>query len=101
VPADVDLSPRSYASADVHADWTFDIRGVNGPRRFQLANVGRFRSKDSRSAPITPWRSIGRRTKATARGRTLISSRASSDGQPPWRCGTARAKRSTWGSAGG
>ena len=36
VPADVDLAPRAYASADIHADWTFDVRGVNGPRRFQL-----------------------------------------------------------------
>jgi protocatechuate 3,4-dioxygenase beta subunit len=39
VPADVDLSPRNYASADIHADWTFDIRGVNGPRRFQLVRA--------------------------------------------------------------
>ena len=39
VPADVDLAPRAYASADIHADWTFDIRGVNGPRRFQLVRA--------------------------------------------------------------
>ena len=39
VPADVDLSPRNHASADIHADWSFDIRGVNGPRRFQLVRA--------------------------------------------------------------
>jgi hypothetical protein len=39
VPADVDFAPRAYASADIHADWTFDIRGVNGPRRFQLVRA--------------------------------------------------------------
>jgi len=39
VPADIDLSPRNYANADVHADWSFDIRGVNGPRRFQLVRA--------------------------------------------------------------
>src|SRR5206468_3535013 len=38
-PADIDLAPRSYASADIHPDWSFDIRGVNGPRRFQLVRT--------------------------------------------------------------
>jgi protocatechuate 3,4-dioxygenase beta subunit len=39
VPVDVDLAPRSYASADIHSDWTFDIKGVNGPRRLQLVRA--------------------------------------------------------------
>jgi Carboxypeptidase regulatory-like domain len=39
VPSDIDLAPRSYASADIHPDWTFDIRGVNGPRRLQLVRA--------------------------------------------------------------
>ena len=39
VPADFDLSPASVASADIHGDWTFDIAGVNGPRRLQLTRV--------------------------------------------------------------
>jgi protocatechuate 3,4-dioxygenase beta subunit len=36
VPIDPDLSPASPGSADVHADWSFEIHGVNGPRRLQL-----------------------------------------------------------------
>jgi protocatechuate 3,4-dioxygenase beta subunit len=36
VPIDPDLSPAAPASADVHADWSFEIHGVNGPRRLQL-----------------------------------------------------------------
>jgi hypothetical protein len=36
IPIDFDLSPQSVASADIHADWTFDIVGINGPRRLQL-----------------------------------------------------------------
>jgi Carboxypeptidase regulatory-like domain len=39
VPVDVDLSPASTAIADIHDDWTFDIGGVNGPRRLQLTRV--------------------------------------------------------------
>ena len=33
VPIDPDLSPASPGSADIHADWSFEIHGVNGPRR--------------------------------------------------------------------
>jgi hypothetical protein len=36
VPIDPDLSPAVPGSADVHADWSFEIHGVNGPRRLQL-----------------------------------------------------------------
>jgi protocatechuate 3,4-dioxygenase beta subunit len=36
LPVDFDLSPPSVAIADIHDDWTFDIAGVNGPRRLQL-----------------------------------------------------------------
>jgi hypothetical protein len=35
-PVDFDLAPASTASADIHADWSFDIAGVSGPRRLQL-----------------------------------------------------------------
>jgi hypothetical protein len=35
VPVDVDASPSRTASADIHADWTFEM-GITGPRRFQL-----------------------------------------------------------------
>jgi hypothetical protein len=36
IPIDPDLSPSSPAIADIHDDWTFDIAGVNGPRRLSL-----------------------------------------------------------------
>jgi protocatechuate 3,4-dioxygenase beta subunit len=32
-----DLAPRSVASADIHDDWSFDLSGINGPRRLLLA----------------------------------------------------------------
>jgi Carboxypeptidase regulatory-like domain len=36
-PADFDLSPQNeWASAEIHADWTFEMAGLNGPRRLQL-----------------------------------------------------------------
>ena len=37
IPADFDLSPpNNPASAEIHADWTFEIAGLNGPRRLQI-----------------------------------------------------------------
>ena len=39
IPIDVDLAPTQVASADVHPDWTFDIAGVNGPRRLTLVRA--------------------------------------------------------------
>ena len=36
VPIDFDLSPSGTAVANIHDDWTFDIYGINGPRRLQL-----------------------------------------------------------------
>lgn len=37
IPVDVDLSPSNgLASAEIHADWTFEIAGVSGPRRLQM-----------------------------------------------------------------
>jgi hypothetical protein len=33
---DFDLSPSNIATADIHEDWSFEITGVNGPRRLQL-----------------------------------------------------------------
>jgi hypothetical protein len=39
-PADFDLCPPgNYATADIAADWTFRIAGINGPRRLQLTRV--------------------------------------------------------------
>ena len=36
VPIDPDLSAAVPGSAEVHADWSFEIHGVNGPRRLRL-----------------------------------------------------------------
>ena len=40
IPTDFDLSPPSNpARADIRDDWTFDMSGLNGPRRLQLVRV--------------------------------------------------------------
>ncbi len=36
VPTDADQSPPSVASAEISADWRFEVKGVHGPRRLQL-----------------------------------------------------------------
>lgn len=36
VPIDTDQSTTSPANADIHDDWTFEMSGINGPRRLQL-----------------------------------------------------------------
>ena len=37
IPIDFDMSPpNNPASADIHSDWTFDMSGLNGPRRLQM-----------------------------------------------------------------
>jgi hypothetical protein len=36
VPIDADQSTASPANADIHEDWTFEMTGINGPRRLQL-----------------------------------------------------------------
>src|SRR5262249_40369903 len=36
VPIDFDASPTSFAIADIEADWTFEMSGINGPRRLQV-----------------------------------------------------------------
>jgi hypothetical protein len=36
VPTDPEQAPSSPATANIHQDWTFEIGGVNGPRRLQL-----------------------------------------------------------------
>jgi len=40
IPADFDASPpNNPASADIHGDWTFDMSGLNGPRRLELVRT--------------------------------------------------------------
>jgi hypothetical protein len=40
IPVDFDMSPpNNPASADIHGDWTFEMSGLNGPRRLELART--------------------------------------------------------------
>ncbi len=40
VPIDFDLSPpNNLATANIRSDWSFEIAGVNGPRRLQLTRA--------------------------------------------------------------
>jgi protocatechuate 3,4-dioxygenase beta subunit len=41
VPVDSDAAPSAVASAKIHADWTFEMSGINGPRRLGLLRVPR------------------------------------------------------------
>jgi hypothetical protein len=36
MPVDFDLAPSNPVGADIHADWSFEIAGINGPRRLEL-----------------------------------------------------------------
>lgn len=38
-PDDSDLAPERVAIADIHPDWTFDLGGINGPRRLDLVRT--------------------------------------------------------------
>jgi hypothetical protein len=37
--ADPDLAPQNVATAAIHDDWTFEMSGLNGPRRLQLTHL--------------------------------------------------------------
>src|SRR5438105_3705165 len=39
LPVDFDAAPTSVATANVHDDWTFEMSGLNGPRRLELTRV--------------------------------------------------------------
>jgi hypothetical protein len=40
IPTDFDMSPpNNPASAKIHGDWTFEVWGLNGPRRLQLVRT--------------------------------------------------------------
>jgi Carboxypeptidase regulatory-like domain len=39
LPVDFDAVPSSVATANIHDDWTFEMMGVNGPRRLELTRV--------------------------------------------------------------
>jgi hypothetical protein len=36
---DPDQSPTNAASADIHDDWSFEVHGINGPRRLQVVRA--------------------------------------------------------------
>ena len=39
LPVDFDAVPSSVATANIHDDWTFEMMGINGPRRLELTRV--------------------------------------------------------------
>lgn len=39
MPFDFDLAPGNTAIAEIRADWSFELAGINGPRRLQLSRV--------------------------------------------------------------
>jgi hypothetical protein len=40
IPIDPDASPtNSFATANIHPDWTFEMAGLNGPRRLQVVRT--------------------------------------------------------------
>ena len=39
LPVDFDLAPQSVATANIHSDWTFEMSGINGPRRLQVTRL--------------------------------------------------------------
>jgi len=39
VPVDLDLSPGDPAHAEIYNDWTFELLGLNGPRRLRLTRA--------------------------------------------------------------
>jgi hypothetical protein len=39
MPVDFDAAPSNVATANIHDDWTFEMTGVNGPRRLELTRV--------------------------------------------------------------
>src|SRR6266568_9148027 len=39
MPVDFDAVPSSVATANIHDDWTFEMKSVNGPRRLELTRV--------------------------------------------------------------
>jgi hypothetical protein len=39
LPANVDLTPTNYATADIHDTWHFEMKGINGPRRLAVTRM--------------------------------------------------------------
>jgi hypothetical protein len=80
IPIDFDMSPpNNPASADIHSDWTFDMAGLNGPRRLQLTRTPpgfaleeiRVNGIDVTDKPI----SLGTRAQSLANVEVVITDR--------------------------
>jgi len=80
IPVDFDLSPpNSPASAEVHSDWTFEMSGLNGPRRLQLVRTPpgftldqiRVNGADVTDRPI----SLGTRAQSLANVEVVLTDR--------------------------
>jgi hypothetical protein len=80
IPADFDMSPpNNPASADIHSDWTFEMSGLNGPRRLELARTPpgfaleeiRVNGADVTDVPI----SLGTRAQSLANVEVVLTDR--------------------------
>jgi hypothetical protein len=39
LPVDFDAAPSNVATANIHEDWTFEMAGLNGPRRLEVTRL--------------------------------------------------------------
>jgi protocatechuate 3,4-dioxygenase beta subunit len=94
IAVDPELSPTQTASANVHDDWTFEMTGINGPRRLQLMRAPaewalkeiRVRGFDVTDRPLP----FGTKTQSvtdvevvlTDRVSTVMGAVSDSDGRP-------------------
>ena len=81
LPVDFDAAPTSVATANVHDDWTFEMSGLNGPRRLELTRVPpgwslqeiRVRGIDVADKPLL----FGRREQSLAGVEVILTDRVS------------------------
>jgi len=84
MPIDYDQAPANIASAEIHTDWSFEVRGINGPRRLQLLRVPagwmlkevRVRGLDATDQAIV----FGRRDQSLADVEVVLTDRVSAVG---------------------
>jgi protocatechuate 3,4-dioxygenase beta subunit len=81
MPIDYDLAPANTASAEIHPDWSFEVAGINGPRRLQLLRAPaewalkeiRVRGADMTDRPIA----FGRRDQSLTDVEVVLTDRIS------------------------
>ena len=79
IPIDYDLAPANTASAEIHPDWSFEVAGINGPRRIQLLRAPaewaleeiRVRGTDMTDRPIA----FGRRDQSLTEVEVVLTDR--------------------------